>query len=675
DGDDVSFILQGSYDHGKPLVLECAKSLSCPAGTSPIANLAYSMYMGGSGNDVMNATASFQTNNIYVTGASMSSTLPFVTGTNLNTNVFEAFVFNMDAITSEVYWGTFYGGVGNDIAADIDIDNDNNLYIVGTTSSNNLPQNTNTGLVSINPSHLPGYWGGELHGVGTTDLFIVKVDGSNSGSGGSPLWADYVGSTENDVSPAISINNYGPFPASDIYMSGNTFGSDFPMFSTCSGSGYNQPWNHSLSTSDREGVIFKFDQGVVPCWGTYFGTVDDDNISDIQVVHDDVAGGFHLYIDGFTESSSYDQSFPCTTAVFTGGFPQCSTDGTVYSHASGAANIDAFIAKFDYNLALKWSTFIGGSGNDLPGIHSLAGYGNAVYMSVASVVAGGFPSFPTCTGCYNQQTAPTTNDGFIAEFGNGVLAWETFWGGDGSEQINSIYTRDLNLYIAGSSSAQNYASTTFCDVPTSGEYPLCSALDYYYQSTVNPNSTAPDIKDAFIAKFNSSNQLVWSSFIGGNKIDFATDITKISNALFLIGSTQSACINSSTEDFPQVEMPHPPAYYQLGNASSANCQNCHDGFVSKFDLSPPVGINELQKSIGLLNLYPNPTDGTITFSLNTSESGMYRLFDILGKLIISGKINKNGNSIILDLSDYLPGVYVLEVVCDKFAVSEKIIKQ
>ncbi|MFN8165656.1 MAG: T9SS type A sorting domain-containing protein [Bacteroidia bacterium] len=78
-------------------------------------------------------------------------------------------------------------------------------------------------------------------------------------------------------------------------------------------------------------------------------------------------------------------------------------------------------------------------------------------------------------------------------------------------------------------------------------------------------------------------------------------------------------------------------------------------------LDVPVGINSTVKPTA--GLYPNPNNGTFTFSLQNAKAGTeLRIYDVFGKLIYQST-PVNGTSQI-DLTNAAAGVYFYRVVSD-----------
>ena len=75
-----------------------------------------------------------------------------------------------------------------------------------------------------------------------------------------------------------------------------------------------------------------------------------------------------------------------------------------------------------------------------------------------------------------------------------------------------------------------------------------------------------------------------------------------------------------------------------------------------------------------VTVYPNPTKGLVTLQFNKPvKTGLYRLSDLSGKLLLDGAITTS--IFTLDLSRYENGVYLLTLTLDGETDTWKIIKQ
>lgn len=102
------------------------------------------------------------------------------------------------------------------------------------------------------------------------------------------------------------------------------------------------------------------------------------------------------------------------------------------------------------------------------------------------------------------------------------IKWSTYMGKSSADMINKIKTdRNNNLFALG----QTYSSV----------FPQGNGITLVYQLN-NAGSI-----DGFISKFNSANELIWSTFVGGTKNDNLNDVAFHSNGdLYCVGNTNSS---------------------------------------------------------------------------------------------------------------------------------------
>jgi len=198
--------------------------------------------------------------------------------------------------------------------------------------------------------------------------------------------------------------------------------------------------------------------------------------------------------------------------------------------------------------ALVYSTFLGGSGNDM-------GKAIAVDASGSAYVAGQtFSSdFPTTAGAF-KTTYGGAGDAFVAKVNPGGtgLQYSTYLGGSGTDNAEGIAV-DINgnAYVTGQ--------------PYSTDFPTVVPI----QAVNGGNQDS----DAFVTEINSSGSaLVYSTYLGGSSVDWGEAI-----AVDLAGNTYVTGATKST-DFP-LAIPL--------QATCGGCPGSADAFVA--EISPNGG--------------------------------------------------------------------------------------
>jgi len=103
-------------------------------------------------------------------------------------------------------------------------------------------------------------------------------------------------------------------------------------------------------------------------------------------------------------------------------------------------------------------------------------------------------------------------------------------------------------------------------------------------------------------------------------------------------------------------------------------------FSDEIELFPPDGcgtaVELTEYRTPGIELYPNPASGLLTLEFQNLESGMYttELVDITGKVILSERItiNENKKKVILDLTRYTEGLYLIKIQGEKFNYCERL---
>jgi hypothetical protein len=113
-------------------------------------------------------------------------------------------------------------------------------------------------------------------------------------------------------------------------------------------------------------------------------------------------------------------------------------------------------------------------------------------------------------------------------------------------------------------------------------------------------------------------------------------------------------------------------YLMLRQSNPNTSSSSEDIKVKEIELSFKKYLNESSISV-----FPNPTNSTATVQLNSKNKNasinFVKIYDILGKEILSQKVNET--SISLDLSGYQKGVYVIQVNDFEKTFHQKIIIQ
>lgn len=367
------------------------------------ADLLYSTFLGGGGDDTGFAVAIDGMGNAYVTGITGSSDFPttpgaFDTGHNVD---WDTFMAKLNPSGSGLAYATFLGGDGEDWGRAITVDGTGSAYVTGYTGSIDFPTTPGAFDTSYN-----GDW----------DAFAAKLNPAGSGL----VYATFLGGSSSDNGRAIAVDGLG-----NAYVTGNTTSNNFPTTPGAFDRSHNGEMDVFLAKLNQVG------SGLV--YATFLGGSGLDIGNAVAV---DGAGS--AYVAGYTRSSD----FPTTPSAF---------------DRSHNGDIDAFVAMLNpAGSGLTYATFLGGSDLDM-------GFAIAVDRTGSAYVTGhtGSSNFPSTPGAFDTGHNGSY-DTFVVKLnpaGSG-LAYATFLGGGGLEWGGVIAVDGAgSAYVTGSSSSSDFPTT------------------------------------------------------------------------------------------------------------------------------------------------------------------------------------------------------------------------
>jgi hypothetical protein len=304
------------------------------------------------------------------------------------------------------------------------------------------------------------------------------------------------------IDPSIHWSTYfgGPDLEYAYGVSTDTLGNSYIAGHTTSSTGVATTGAFStVYAGNKDAFLAKFNPLGVLQWCTYYGGAASDNF--FYIVNDTLG---YVYASGVTSSTA-----------------GISTTGSHQSSYGGGAS-DAYLVKFDSNGIRQWATYYGGSGDEaIPA--SFDDYMVAVAWSRATnnVYLCGITNSTTgiaTTGCY-QPLLGGGKDGYIVQFNSsGVRQWGTYYGGSNDDKIIKMACSD-NGYVYAT--GPTYSTSSIATVGT-------------HQTTLGGGS------DAFVAKFTSTGNLSWATYLGGPANDDPAGIAvDNAGAVYLAGSTVS----------------------------------------------------------------------------------------------------------------------------------------
>jgi len=412
----------GAYDRGHNGLEDVFVVKLNPAGQGN-ADLLYSTFLGGGGDDWSNDIAVDGSGAVYVTGGTEPSGFPTTSGAydTSHNGLEDVFVVKLNPAgqgNADLLYSTFLGGGSNDVGVGIAVDGSGAAYVMGGTESPDFPTTSGAYDTSHN---------------GLEDVFVVKLNPAGQGNA-DLLYSTFLGGGSNDVGTSIAVDGSGA-----AYVTGWT---EFPDFPTTSGA-YDRGHN-----GNSDVFVVKLNpagQGNADLlYSTFLGGGSNDEGWGIAI---DRSGA--VYVTGVTDS---------------GNFP--TTPGTYDMIYHGG--LDVFVVKLNPagqgNADLLYSTFLGGGGDDWNYYIAVDGSG-AVYVTGVTTS----PDFPTAPGAYDRghngeldafvvklwippivRKGPV-HPGHVSE--RGSRQWQRYHraGRDSCKPVTLTHTSSMNLTDIGAS--------------------------------------------------------------------------------------------------------------------------------------------------------------------------------------------------------------------------------
>ena len=415
----TDFPLENPYDSiysgGAPAGYDMFVCKVSPFGDS----LLYSTYLGGStGDDRAYGVQVNSLGQVTLTGSTNATDFPTVAPIQAaNNGGYDAVVVQLNAAGDTLLASTYFGGAGDDIGNDVDVDTADNIYCVGNTESADLP------LYGTSYDDLLG---------GSKDGFAAKL----SADAQSMVYSTYVGGGAMDAAIAAAVHDDG-----QLLVTGFSLSTDFPTVNAFDAS-------YGGGTVGGDVVIFRLnDSGSDLIFSTYIGGSGDEGGLALNV---DTAG--NAFVTGYTKSSN----FPTLNAF----------------NATYGGSTDGFVLKLDESgTSLHFSTFLGGIAPDI-------GSGIDVDHLGQTYITGNTAStdFPTLNAIDNTFSSFT--DVFVTcldQPGNSLL-YSTFLGGGGYEFGYGIAVdTGLNAFVGGYTSTFNFPAVNAIQDSSNGAYEVFMA--------------------------------------------------------------------------------------------------------------------------------------------------------------------------------------------------------
>lgn len=403
--------------------------------------IAWSSYLGGSDIEIAYGVAVDPNGSVYVTGETRSSDFPATGGFDTTLGgAADVFVAKVNAAGSSLAWASYLGGLNDEYRGGVAVDSSGNAYVTGGTNSPDFPS---------------------MGGFDTTldgfDAFVTKV----AADGSMLIWSSYLGGNSNDSAYDVAVNGIG-----QTFVVGYTISSDFP-----SAGGFD-----ATIEGPHDAFVTKVSaDGSSIIWSSFLGGNGGEEAHGVAV-----DGSGNVFLAGSTFSSN---------------FPSM---GAFDSTLNGIG--DAFATKVDSSgTSLAWSTYLGGSADDLATALAIDVLGN-VYLTGETYST----DFPTPMGFDTMLNG--ASDAFVAKITTiamlPTLTWASYLGGTFDDWGYGVAVDPGgNVYVTG--------QTSSLDFPLGGGFDTAFGGGY----------------EGFVTQVDTSgSSLGWSSYLGGASTDHPNDI-------------------------------------------------------------------------------------------------------------------------------------------------------
>ncbi len=431
-----------------------------------------------------------------------------------------------DAVPPRIDYQAMLAAAPLDAVTGLAVDGDGSVWVVGTTTNHLLPVTANAVDTQFDAGDFD-------------EGYVLKFDGT-----GTLVYASYLGGRGVDDLASIAIDDDG-----NVYIAGTTLSDDFPI-----APGAYQP--ELASPGAEDAVLVKLDRDGQLVAATYFG-----------------GNCRELYPGGTRGNPGVAVALGPSGAVYLAG-GTCSTDLPAddgMQQGYGGGTQDAFLARFDRELAFERCTYFGGANNEGAYRAAVDPAGNVYLLGLVTRLLGEPWSFPATPGTLLADPPGESYD-FVARFGpDGALAWATFFGPSGGDPYLGEYQGDLavdesgDVYVAGATAAASFPTT-----------------DGAYQTMRSGFS------DLFLSRISADGSaLVWSTLFGGSAAEYANGepgvrVAASAGGVYLAGNTDSA-------DLPLL------APFELTRSGGFVARFGHGGELeyASFVLPNPFGVEAL----------------------------------------------------------------------------------
>jgi len=473
-------------------------------------------YLGGSGVETPVGVKVDGGQNPYIAGTTSSNDFPTIATTAYQATPYagskgttHVFVTRLSSDFTQLGYSSYLSGNGTDTATGMTIDAAEQIYVTGTTSSNNQ----GSSLIQFPASSTPNLVAYQPISKSSLQFFVTVVDTRASGFGSVHYSTYFGGANFNPPSGATGPTVIGGGIAVDttgnVYFTGST---NF-TYTGCSGCGTTdfpildayqpcldspptavvvnpQSCTTTAATTAADAFVAKLDfskpsSPVTLDWSTYVGGEGDDSALGVGVD----TGAANVYIVGTTNSNGFvSPSLVSTYASYQkclNNLPFSNTTLVVMcTTQTYPAPTDAFVARLTNptnvsggtitNVALNYFSYLGGAGAETGTAITVDSNSGAVITGTTQSTFtantdGTFPLSPNPSSI-GQSNLTGTQDAFVARLNTAATvgqtttaSWAAYYGGSTTNSGAASFTSgtgialdvNQNTYVAGDTNSKD----------------------------------------------------------------------------------------------------------------------------------------------------------------------------------------------------------------------------
>lgn len=370
-----------------------------------------------------------------------------------------------------------------------------------------------------------------------------------------------------------------------------------------------------------------------------------------------------------------------------------------YTRSDGPGDQDIYLLKLDQNGDLLYTKVYGGSANEDgkeiiatdDGNYLIVGASNSTTfcdMMLVKIQPDGTELWTKYYGGPNYQSARSVK---LCNDGGFIFAGKT--------ALNPTSMASIFL-VRTNSNGDTIWTKTYSDPVSSFEAKyLIINNDGTYTLAADDSSGTHD-SDVKIMKLTSSGGIIWNKTYGGTDKDITKTVHSTSDGGYVVGAI-SRSFGWNNPEMWILKLDANGDSQWTRNYGGSGHDHLHalrttsdNGFIVvgharsfspfwevyflKLDPSGVVGISEFALNNDKFNLYPNPTNGIVQFTLNEDIDVSFTNFKIsnsLGQIVYSttGEEIKKSQIKQIDLNDQEPGMYFVTVETTSQTIIKKLV--